>query len=201
MSAPLIAALLMLPGQEVILPRIHNPTVNLSAVRPITCDEGSGTGFVIDYNKLVTALHVADDTNCVDAETGVTLTTYHKDEKHDLAIMEGKYPVGGPYIKYSCEPYRTGRRYVSLGYRHMFRMDTLTASPGYTGPGYLVGGKPYPGMRLLLGGIVFGMSGGPIVDPETGYAHGLNNVASWNNEGKIVKAYSYEFKDTALCKA
>lgn len=179
---------------------IHPPTVNLSAVRPLRCGTGSGTGFVIANDVLVTALHVAVLGNCKDAETGVPLVTYHEDPTNDFAIMTGAYPDGGPYIKYACGSYQKGRRYLSVGYRRMYRLDSLVATGTYSPEYFPVSGKNMPGMHRLTGGIVPGMSGGGMFDYETGRFHGINNVYSANRTGIITESYSYELKNTVLCR-
>lgn len=198
--AALALAVIPAPLGSLFGPIIHEPTVNLSAVRPISCDEGSGTGFLIANNTLVTALHVATLGNCKDAETRVPLLTYHEDKEHDFAIMTGNYPTVSSYIKYSCQPYETGKTYMSVGYRRMYRMDKLMATDYYSPKGFMVSGADMGGMRKLKGGIVGGMSGGLVFDQDTGKGHGINNVNSWDRDGHIDYSYSYEFKDTILCK-
>lgn len=201
MNSLLTAFLISIPSPLGYAPVIiHPPTVNLSAVRPIKCNEGSGTGFVIADDVLATALHVANATNCKDAETGVTLTTYHEDAANDFALMSGDYPNGGPFIKYSCGSFKVGKTYLSLGFRRMFRLDTLVATGQYSPADYVVSGMPMPGMHKFKGGIVFGMSGGVIFNPDDGKVHGINNVAAWDRSGRISETYSYELKNTILCK-
>lgn len=182
-------------------PVYHDPTVNLSAIRQIKCDEGAGTGFVVGNDILVTALHVANATNCKDAGTGKPLKTYHTEKDKDFALMAGDYPDYGPYIKVSCRGYTKGQKYYGFGYRNMFRMDVLTATGRYTPPGTIISGTDMSGMQILKGGIIQGQSGGPMIERETGEAVGFINANRWDDStGKIYESYSYEFKHTKLCK-
>jgi hypothetical protein len=201
----LAAAVAVAPPQMIMSPE---PTVSLSAIRMIACDEGSGSGFIIGRDTLATALHVASLTNCQDRETGARLVTYERDEKNDFALMTGDLPKV-PYIKYNCQSYQTDKMYFSYGISPwaysspVFGQYKLTAASDYTDDGFLVGedNRPMPGMRHLEGYIVPGNSGGPIMDMD-GYAVGINNVSERGMFGYAVinQGYSYELKNTILCK-
>lgn len=180
-------------------PKIHEPTINLSAVRQLRCKGGSGTGFVIGKDVIATALHVADNGDCRDAETGTPVLTYHEDKVNDFALVTGP-GFDGPYIKYDCGIFEKGKTYLSVGYRGMLRLDLLKSTGYYTDVSYVVGGKPMAGMAQLRGGIVPGMSGGMVFDALTGKIKGINNVGEWNGAGTMINSYSYELRNTILCK-
>lgn len=181
------------------------PTVNLSSVRRIVCDNGSGSGFLIADGVLATALHVAENPGCKDAETGIRLKTYKTDTAHDLALMTGaKLPTYMPYVKYSCERFVDGLPYMSYGIssakgwimeypQPIMRVNTLYATKNYTDKSFEVDGHPSPGMRIFKDAIEFGMSGGPVVGID-GVARGLNNA------GNSKRTVIYEFADTILCR-
>lgn len=187
------------------------PTLNLSAIRSIECDDGWGTGFLIGKNTLATALHVGGMTNCHDRETSTPLKMYYNDEKHDFALMTGDYP-DMPYFRVDCKGFKTGANYYSFGQTpyagrgvFMFRGALMVAQSDYTGKDFKVqmedGVKNMPGMRHIVGNMVPGMSGGPITDVLTGSVEGINNVGNTNMLGwPGLDGYSFELKNTVLCK-
>lgn len=190
------------------------PEINLSAMRPITCDEGTGSGFMIDRDKIVTAYHIAGLTNCFDSETGNKLTRTYVDEHRDFAMMKGTMPDIPP-LKIDCGGYEKGRTYYAYGYSsygqsyRIFRQNTVVASGKYSGPDMMVGGiikdgkegvYAMPGMAHLNGYTVPGMSGG-YVGHDTGSAVGMVNVGEHTPWGTLTgNMHSYEFKNTILCK-
>lgn len=179
------------------------PTVNLSAIRQLRCFGGTGSGSIIGDGILMTALHVAENGDCKDVQTGVKLTMYYKDVEHDLALMSGDLPKMPP-IRIGCGRFQMGGEYSAYGISgffegfEMFRQINLTGTGIYSDLEYADGGgaKHIP---YLKGYTVFGMSGGPIHN-RAGYALG-NVIAGLHNSFGIPvgKAYSYEFKDTVLC--
>lgn len=187
-----------------------DPTVNLSAIRQLNCTKLDGrkymgTGFMIAKNTLATALHVGIGL-CRDNATNEPLTLYHQEPQRDFALMRLSLDVG-PYIKYSCRRFETGKYYNSYGYssymqsRVIFRQSRLQALKGYKD--FTIQGKYYKPMRHLYGPMVFGHSGGPIIS-ATGYAHGMNNVGdtvqTFFGLFNTGDAFSTELADTILCR-
>lgn len=182
------------------------PTVNLSAVRMIICDEGQGSGFLINDNVIATAAHVSNGTNCYDKETLMPLKEATVDKEHDFALMTGNLPDMPP-IKYSCEGYKAGK-VDAYGYSDfnranmLFRQVTLTV--GGKEDVHLDTGEILKGPRRLSDGyIVFGMSGGPHI--QNGYAVGLTNSGNYLESifgvrYMLPKSSGFELKDTVLCK-
>lgn len=188
------------------------PDVNLSGIRLITCDEGSGTGFVVGENVLATALHVADLTNCQDAQTKKPLTMYHSEPEDDFALMRGEYPKLLA-LRWACEGYKTGQGYDSYGIssfavgQSIFRQYKAVSTGRYTNNSFIVGKmkggeRPMPGMHELRGWVVPGNSGGPVTRQRDGRVIGINNVGVSSFFGYLQHndLYSYELKNTVLCK-
>lgn len=184
------------------------PLTVLSAIRQIDCDEGQGSGWMIADNVMVTARHVATATNCKDNLTGAPLKMYKEDPAKDLALVTGRLPRLGEYIKYSCAGYRPGSEYdvygwSSFGYPEtIFRHHRVVATDQFsTEDEKLRDGTSMPGMRKFKGYTVPGMSGSPYM--KDGVAYGIVNVGY---SGKFFgipvvmpKAESYELKGSFLC--
>lgn len=211
LAASLLAATAALPPREVS--PSPEPDVNLSGIRLISCNEGSGTGFVVGENVLATALHVARMTGCKDSRTGDALATYHRDPTNDFALMVGTYPKLLT-MRWSCEGYKVHDRYDAYGISgyginmSVFRQYKVIATSTITDENFLVGKMdgsskrvPVPGMRELRGYIVPGMSGGPIARSDNGLIVGMNNVGTFFFDFLVQNvAYSFELKNTILCK-
>lgn len=201
----MIALGLMSTPTERVSPARAVPTVSISAVRSIDCPEWIGSGFLIGDHIMATALHVVANTpQCIDADTGARLYVYKTDPEHDLALVtSSKLPTNIPYIKVSCQRFKTNEPYLSFGRTFygmdsddnvLNRMNVITATKDYTPKGYtLDDGAPAEHMREFVGAIAPGMSGGPVTDLQ-GYAHAVNNAGS--DEDTIL----YEFADGMLCK-
>jgi hypothetical protein len=189
------------------------PTMNLSAIREIRCDDPAdatkqhywtGSGSLIAKDTVLTDLHVADGIRCIDKTTNEPLTMFKKDEAHDLALMTGKLPTM-PYIKISCEPFRAGQEYSAYGIspywseENLFRQVNVSGTSEYMDISYSDGGEALH-LHRLKGNIVPGMSGGPITDRD-GKSHG-NVVASQSGIFGLPtgEMYSYDYTETFLCK-
>lgn len=194
------------PPSDAVLPDLGAaPTVNLSAIRLLQCGKTSGTGFMIGDNIIATAYHIVDEDPCVDYKTGKKLFTYHVDKDHDFALAKVELS-GFPYISYDCSRFVTGKRYGSYGYSSymqnytLFRQADMYAFEDYSGDSFIMRGKAYPKFRHLYGPMVFGHSGGPVIDYTTGKAIGMNNAGN-TLFGMFMTghAWSTELADTVLC--
>jgi len=185
------------------------PDVNVSAVRQIACDHWTGSGFLIGDKIMATANHVMDGgTGCRDVATGTLLHVYKEDKAHDLVLVTGPaLPTDIPYIRIGCSGYKTGETYVSFGISGFGQRQELTiadfvvAQKDYTDESFVVAGSKYSwaGMRHLVGKGVPGMSGGFFTDLN-GNAVGMVNVGARFFGLPLLDKWSYEFKDTFLCK-
>jgi hypothetical protein len=181
---------------------IRPPAMNISAIRQIRCDDWVGTGFLIGPKIMATANHVMEDgKNCRDGQTGSALMTYKTDKKHDLVLVTGPgLPTDIPYIRYSCERFKPGEKYLAYGIsnymqnRTIIRNNVLTATKAYTPDNYTFSdGTVVAHARVFTGYQAPGMSGGPVADIE-GYAHGLVTG------GSGYESFHFEFADGILCK-
>lgn len=196
------------PSDKSVLPDFGAaPTVNLSAIRLLTCGKSGGTGFLIGDNILATAYHVVDEGPCIDHKTGKKLFVYYIDKDYDFALAKIDL-AGFPTISYDCSRFVTGKRYGSYGYSSymqdytLFRQSDMYAFEDYSGSDFKMKGKSFPKMRHLYGPMVFGHSGGPIIDYTTGRALGINNAGYTVFFGMFMTghAWSTELADTILCR-
>lgn len=206
-------------GHEIdIIKDIQNlaPTVDLSAIRPIFCHDPKhpaaamgwiGSGSLIAHNTVLTAYHVASGVHCVDNETGKPLKMYKYDKDHDIALMGGEQP-DIPYIKYSCQGYKPKETYSAYGITGFMSDHTLFRQVSVTAVGknsieYDIddtGDTAGKDMTEFEGATVPGMSGGPYINTY-GYQLGIVNAGEEDPLGiPTGRSFSYELKDTFLCK-
>jgi hypothetical protein len=184
------------------------PQMVLSNFRLINCLEGSGSGWMIGKDILVTAKHVASGSNCTDAATGNRLTTYKNDPKQDISLMTGILPDYGTYIKYSCDGFRPGQEYEVYGWSRLgfdqpvFRMHRVWATDKFTKAGdFYDEGDDTPSMRIFDGYTVPGMSGTAYTRDDVAYGivtagYGMNTYLGYLVYPEV---YATDLKDTILC--
>lgn len=176
-SSPVVAAKEQLPPDTPV-------NTETGAILAIVCNEGFGTGFVVADNTVATALHVASLHNCRIGQNGRRIKLYVADTKHDFALMTTD-TTGMAHIPYSCVRYNNKQHYFAFGFgdgRPMLQRLTGTK-------------HREDGMRMLLGTLISGQSGGPVVDGK-GVVHGINNASNyyWG------LSWSAELADTPLCR-
>lgn len=174
-------------------------TFSLASERFLHCGDGLGTGVYIAPNMIMTAEHVVDgNKTCTDLGSGITLKPYYTDKATDFALLTGDTKKDPRFQAYSCDGFKAGKTYFSIGYAFGtdFIINKLVATSTYTDEDFIVEGDHEVHLRELKGTVIPGMSGGAIFD-ENGIVYGINNVT---NYGKWDKAWSREIKDTVLCK-
>lgn len=183
---PILASLLLTGSTPVTADTMPDTPskAETRAIMLIDCEEGFGTGFVVADRVIATALHVASMHDCRIGPGGRLLRTYVTDPDHDFALMTAD-TTGMAHMRYSCIRYRNKEHYYSFGFGDGKPMlQRMIASNGHV-----------DGMRELLGTIISGQSGGPIVDIE-GKAHGINNASNYGWGFSL----STELADTPLCR-
>ena len=144
-----------------------------------------GTGFRIG-SLLVTAKHVISHEKCFYVGGGNAEIAYSSPSL-DYAILKGGK---GPFIKVDCGGFVKGKKYLAVGYAR--------GAPYLTTVELTATGSNADGFAILSGIFTFipGMSGGPVIDEETGKVVGLINVFQ---EPEGISG-SVELKNTSVCK-
>lgn len=176
--ACLAAALLScVPGPAVAI----MPT--RSADLRIVCLGTMGTAFRISEKTAVSVAHVTNSAICAIGNKLINAVS-PKDQDFSLVTVEP-----GPFLQIDCGGFVKGRRYVSRGFARN--------APEETEVEMYATGETLRGFYVLRGTFTMipGMSGGPVLDPETGKAVGTNNV--YNYQDGI--SGSIPLKDTSVC--
>jgi len=177
---------------------VANP---MDGIRQVLCGDPkthalwTGTMVHVAPHTYLTANHVAQfDSVCFDVATHQQLVVSYNDPTNDFAMISAVKELDNVIFKVSCEPFKTGKDYYSIGYPDSFPVVIkVKATPTYTNQYFKVEGKNWYHMRQMRGPILHGMSGGPMFDKNF-VIHGINNAA--NN----VWSWSRELADTQLCK-
>lgn len=188
MKALLAAAALLIPAP--VAPA-NLPTVVISpkAIVQVICfGKGyisSGTAFRIGNGTLLSVNHVTSEPNCYIA--GEPVSVWYASPKADFSILHGG---DGPFLRVNCAGFVKGRKYLALGYAR--------GLPEITQVELVALGKTDSGEALLTGmvPVIPGMSGGAIIDAETGEVVGTVNAENFE-EGL---SWSVELKGTPVCR-
>ena len=174
--------------------------LHLISIRLIRCGGALGTAVYIDSRGIfMTAHHVSEYEQCTDAISGKPLNTYYSDEENDFALLSMDTKGDNRFVQTSCAGFVTGKTYYSVGFAKGYDLSIhkVVATNKYSGKDFVVDGiaRPNAHLRKLEGVLIQGMSGGAMIDLETGIVVGINNVTlPWT------EAYSKELKDTVLCR-
>lgn len=161
-----------------------------SSVKRVMCREGSGTAFLIRPSTYVSADHVTQMTDCQVDDQNINLTFTSPEQ--DFSVFTVNDATGKP-LKINCDGFHPGERYQSIGYPGDQKYVTNLQATRYSGR-VVLDLKVRPKMRLLIGAIFHGMSGGPIIN-SGGEVVGINNAESLHETIGL----SQELRDTHLC--
>jgi hypothetical protein len=178
---------------SLLLPSTTPPfvVVQPSAIPQVICfGKGyidSGTAVRVGPSGLMLSVnHVTSSGVCF--INGKPIKLLYKSPNADFTEMQGE---PGPYIPIDCGGYVKGHKYLALGHARAFSDITpveLTATGETQG-----GESELSGMWV----VVPGMSGGPVLDMDTGMVVGL--VAMENFEEGL--SWSVPLSQTPVCKA
>jgi len=177
----------LLPRSEPLQPDVVFQDYPL--VKRVDCIEGRGSGFRVGENHMFTAAHVASLTNCMIEQMPISVT--EQDDLNDFASFD--VADGVPHgLAIDCDGYKPSHWYWAIGYA--MGRNTQTAVQVYA----TIFFDP-DGQRILIGHHAFvpGMSGGPVIDPDTGKVVGIVNAYDPANGISI----SSELKFTSACGA
>ena len=147
----------------------------------------SGTAVRVGADGLTLSVnHVTSSGTCFINGKQINLT--YKSPTSDFSMIKGE---AGPYIPIDCGGYVAGHKYLALGHARAWSAVTpveLTAT-----------GKTDHGQYELSGMwvVVPGMSGGPILDMDTGLVVGVVNMEDFEDG----LSWSVALKDTPVCKS
>lgn len=162
--------------------------VELGPVPLVICHDGdqyvSGSAFRVGAGLFLSVNHVTSNKNC-EIEGQPIRVLYHSG---DFSMLADNRP--GKFLKVDCGGFIEGHEYVAVG--HARGADKLTVVP------LIATGQMVDGYAVLVGILEFqpGMSGGPVLDSETGMIVGTINAANWE-EGT---SFSVALKDTIVCQ-
>lgn len=154
------------------------------AVNGIPIGAATGTAFKIGRNFLVSVKHVTTFGNC--SIGGLPIQAWQHPGK-DFSLIQAQVP--GPSLDIDCNGYVKGRRYLAIGYARGRPFQTTVELEGT--------GETYGGFDVLKGmfTVIPGMSGGPVIDAETGKVVGVINVYNF----QLGHSGSIPLRDTSLC--
>lgn len=158
-------------------------------VHRVDCFEGRGSAFRVGENHWMSVAHVTGLHLCTVALSSLHVT--NQDTADDFAQFDT--PLGVPNsFAIDCGGFKPGHWYWAIGYPGGGSQQAAIAiyATAYKHDG--------DGFRIFIGAhdVIHGMSGGPVLDPETGAVVGTVNA---NNDDYRL-SFSRELKDTAACK-
>lgn len=146
----------------------------------------AGTAFRVGPTGLMLSVnHVTSEPNCVIGGKPINLA--YASPRSDFSELQGDE---GPYLSIDCGGYVKGRKYLSIGFARGVSPATVIELEAT--------GEHNGGQAILTGmvPVIPGMSGGPIIDEQTGRVVGVNNAENFERG----LSWSLELKATPLCK-
>jgi hypothetical protein len=159
-------------------------------VHRVDCFEGRGSAFRVGQNHWMSVAHVTALHLCEIGGDPFTVT--NQDGADDFAQMDTDtgVPNGLPI---DCRGFVPGHWYWAIGYPggHERQLAVAIYATIYT--------AEQNGQRIFVGvhTVIPGMSGGPVLDPQTGAVVGTVNAYDPDDH----LSFSRELKDTAACRS
>lgn len=164
----------------------HDTIPRISCILPGAM--GTGTGIVIDSDRVITAKHVVERGLC--SVDGNEIESIHPlIGTQDFVEIKLKRPAFQIRALLSCDGFKEGEEYLATGY----------ALSGHKAVTQLVLGsktKDNGSRTYLRGSFTPGMSGGPVSDLR-GRIVGIVNAYSLHG---VTLAYSIALKETHICQ-
>lgn len=186
---------LSLLALSVLIPSPVAPTLPAVVIQPesivqVICfgkgDISSGTAFRVGPTGLLISVnHVTSSPNCF--ISGKPINLAYKSPTSDFSELQGE---DGPYIGIDCGGFVKGRKYLAVGFARGVSPLTVLELTGT--------GAHDHGQAILVGmvPVIPGMSGGAIIDEQTGRAVGVINAENFEDG----LSWSQELKTTPVCK-
>jgi V8-like Glu-specific endopeptidase len=149
----------------------------------IMCDKVAGTAFRVGPDTLLSVAHVTHNRGCtINGKPFKEVA-----QKGDFVVLA--YDADPRWLKVNCEGFKKDRLYVALGYAQ--------ALPTLTEADMIATGLNAQGMAILASvfTVIPGMSGGPILDAETGEVVGTVNMFDPDSGSSL----SVPLKGTPVC--
>lgn len=175
--------------------------VNLPALPPaetiaeVVCidrkgDIYSGTAFRIGPGEMITVNHVVDTGDCFIGANALAGNVWNSPKADFASVSLDATIESGPSIPVDCNGFVKGHRYAAIGFAGGLSTPTVVELVA-------TGDHDKDGQAALVGVWTAepGMSGGPIIDEDTGKVVGTNDAASFEDE----TTYSVELKGTPIC--
>lgn len=166
---------------------VISPDAIVQVICPTTGGYFAGTAFRVGPTGITLSVnHVTKTGTCLIDGKRVKLS-YSSPDK-DFSMIDGDR---GPYLGIDCGGFIKGRHYIAIGYARGLPFQTTVE---------MIGTGQKSGQFSILVGlwtVIPGMSGGPIVDAETGRVVGTTNV--YNFEGGW--SGSLALADTPVCRS
>jgi hypothetical protein len=160
-----------------------------ASIKLLQCGRASGTAFQIAPGVILTAAHVTSNGPC--SIEGVDMPVTLENGALDYALIAGD--IGKP-LKLRCKEMKGGKTFYAIGFAHArYRMDSRLYARGRTN--VEVEGTAFTGMMLFGGGVIPGMSGGPIIDSK-GRVVAIVNASN----SHLTTALGRSVMDMTLCR-
>lgn len=185
LRALVAAAALLVPSATTPATVDISPAAIVQVICPTATGYSAGTAFRIGHGLMLSVNHVTHYSRCTIDDAPVKVSYVAPDA--DFSMLGGGE---GSFLKIDCGGFVRGRKYLAIGYARGLPVETVVPLIGT--------GKSSGGLAVLIGifTVVPGMSGGPIVDAETGAVVGTVNTYDFERG----LSGSVELKGTPVCK-